>query len=98
MITCAKCKKTLEKNYFQKKRKNIENVQYFWGKNIENKKIWREKNKKRISAYSQVYNSKDKEVKTILIREIGKLEYQKFLSLQDCCKTQDYKNLIYVKC
>ena len=87
MITCAKCKKTLENSFFQKKDKILKTCSICRDKNKVNKIIWREKNKKRISAYNKVYNSKDKEVTTILMRKKGVEDYQKFFSLAECCET-----------
>ena len=76
MKTCAKCKKTLEESFFQKQDKILKTCSICRDKNKENKKIWREKNKKRISAYNKVYNSKDKEVITILMRKKGTLLFK----------------------
>ena len=87
MKTCAKCKKTLEESFFQKQDKILKTCSICRDKNKVNKIIWGEKNKKRISAYNKVYNSKDKEVITILMRKKGSEDYQKFFSLVECCDT-----------
>ena len=79
MKTCAKCKKTLEESFFQKQDKILKTCSICRDKNKVNKIIWRDKNKKRISAYNKVYNSKDKEVITILMRKKVQKTIKNFL-------------------
>lgn len=102
MNTCSRCKKTLEDENFMKNGKMMKTCIRCREKsqsrnvNLEKKreqaKLWRQKNKERISNYNKMNSKKDKEIRTILLRKKivkgakSAEEYQKFFSLQECCE------------
>ena len=88
MIKCSRCKKEKDDIEFINGSKVLKECQECRLKKKIAIKAWKDKNKERISEYNKIVNSKEKVVKTILLRKKNtEEEYQKFFSLQECCDT-----------